>query len=89
MGETFRLRTKVVCSHHNAVLVFDCENAGPRNDGLSVHKWGQARDKREMRLDGLGALDSLCEGVLGAAGPLVNRMGAVGIKGIVPLRVLQ
>jgi len=38
-----------------------------------------------MGLDGLGALDSLSKGVLNFVGPLVNRIGSVGIKGIVPL----
>jgi len=46
-------------------------------------------DKRGVGLDGLGALDSLSEGVLNVVGPLVDRMGAVGIKGIVPLRVVD
>ena len=87
--ETSRLRTEVVCSHHNAVLVFDCENASSRNNGLSMHGQGQPRDKREIDLDGLGALDSLGEGVLDVVGPLVDRMGAVGIKGIVSLRVVR
>ena len=42
-----------------------------------------------MSLDGLGALDSLSEGVLDVVGPLVDWIGAVGIKGIVPLRVVD
>ena len=42
-----------------------------------------------MVFDGLGALDSLSEGVLGIVGPLVDRIGAIGIERIVPLRTLQ
>ena len=89
MREASRLRTEVVCSHHNAILVFDCENAGSRNDGLSIHQGSQPRDKRGVGLDGLSSLDSLGEGVLDVVGPLVNRMGAVGIEGVVPLRVVH
>lgn len=40
-------------------------------------------------MDGLGALDSLSEGVLDVVWPLVDRMGAVRIKGVVPLRMRQ
>lgn len=42
-----------------------------------------------MGLSRLGVLDSLSEGVLDVVGPLVDRMGAVGIKGIVPLWVVD
>lgn len=41
-----------------------------------------------MRLDGLGALDSLSEGVLNVIGPLMNRIGSVGIRGIVSLQMV-
>ena len=41
-----------------------------------------------MRLDRLSALDSLGKGVLNVAGPLMNRIGSVGIKGIVSLQML-
>ena len=40
-------------------------------------------------MDGLGALDSLSEGVLDVFWPLVDRMSAVRIKGVVPLRMRQ
>lgn len=40
-------------------------------------------------MDGLGALDSLSEGVLDVVWPLVDRMSAVRIKGVVPLRMRQ
>ena len=83
------MRTKVICSHHNAVLVFDCENTGPRNDGLSAQTWVKSRNRREMWLDGLSALDSFGKSVLDIVGPLMNRIGSVGIEGIVSLQVLQ
>ena len=37
--------------------------------------------------DELCALDSLSKGVLNDAGPLVNRVGSITIKSIVPLRM--
>ena len=84
-----RLRTEIVCRHHNAVLVFDCENAGSGNNGLPTHRWVQSKDELDVGFDGLGVLDSLSKGVLDVGRPLVNRMGSVGIKGIVPLWMLQ
>ena len=81
------MRTKVVCSHHNAVLVFDCENTGSRNNGLSTQEWVKSRNQWEMRLGGLSALDSFGKGVLNVVGSLMNRIGSVGIKGIVSLRL--
>jgi len=42
-----------------------------------------------MRLDGLSALDSFGKGVLNVVGPLMNRIGSVGIKGVVSLQMLQ
>jgi len=41
-----------------------------------------------MRLDGLGVLNSLSEGVLNIAGPLVDRIGSVDIVGIVSLQIV-
>ena len=41
-----------------------------------------------MRLDRLSALDSLGEGVLKVVGSLMNRIGSVGIEGIVSLQTL-
>lgn len=84
-----RLRTKVVCSHHNAVLVFNRENASSRHNGLPVHKHLEQEDEWEMCFDGLGALDSLGKGVLNVVGPLVNRMGSVEIESVVPLQTLH
>lgn len=47
MRRTSQLPTEVVCGHHDAVLVFDCENAGSRNDGLSMQNgFGQETDGR-------------------------------------------
>jgi len=42
-----------------------------------------------MGLGGLGVLDSFSKGVLNVVGPLVNRIGSIAIKGIVPLQMLQ
>jgi hypothetical protein len=42
-----------------------------------------------MRLDGLGALDSLSKDILHVIGSLMNRVGSVSIKGIVSLQMLQ
>ena len=88
MRRTSRLRTEVVCSHHNSVLVFDCENTGSRNNGLPAQIIVQPGDNWGVQLDGLGALDSLGEGVLNVVGSLMNRIGSVGIEGIVSLQML-
>lgn len=85
MRRTSRLRTEIICSHHDTVLVFDREDAGSGNNGLSMQKWVQPRDKRETWLDGLGALNPLGKVVLYIVGPLMNRVGSVGIKGVVSL----
>lgn len=42
-----------------------------------------------MTFNGLRALYSLSKGVLGVVGPLVNRIGSVGIKSFIPLQILQ
>lgn len=89
MRRPSRLRTEIVCGHHNAVLVFDCEDAGSGNNGLPMHRWVQSKGEWGMGLDGLGVLDSLSKGVLDVCRPLVNRMGSVGIESIVPLQMLQ
>jgi hypothetical protein len=88
MGKTPRLRTQVVCGHHNAVLVFDCEDAGSRNNGLSA-RIGSAKRWVRDGLDRLGVLDPVSKGVFGNIGPLVDRICSVGIKAIVPLRMVQ
>ena len=41
-----------------------------------------------MRLDGLSALDTFGKDVLNVVGSLMNRIGSVGIKGIVSLQML-
>jgi hypothetical protein len=74
--------------HHNAVLVFDCENAGSRNNGLSA-RIGSANRWVGDGLDGLGVLDPVSKGVFDNVGLLVDRICSVGIKAIVPLRMVQ
>ena len=87
MGEITRRRTEVICSHHYAVFVLDCENAGPRHDGLPTHRRDELEGEWGTDFDELCALDSLSKGVLNDAGPLVNRVGSITIKSIVPLRM--
>jgi hypothetical protein len=54
-----------------------------------MYKSVEPEDGWETRFDGLRALDSLGKGILDVVGPLVNWIGSVGIKGIVPLKMRQ
>jgi len=79
-----RLRTKVVCSHHNTVLVFNREDACSVTMGcLRADRFSQGTNGKWDLTDWVAGLP--LQDILSVVGPLVNRMGSVDIKGVVPL----
>ena len=85
--EETRRHTKVICRHHDAVLVLDGENTRSGHDGLSETiyqprvsyiSWGMV----------LCALDALCEPILRViVGTLMDGICPVGVIGVISLTI--